>query len=79
MVNDRDNHTATEYYCDNYVGLGSYPSCFTCPSYLCENDHKSITNFLTLSKKKEITVTHEYCSRIKKHTDTKNVHVDFNQ
>ena len=51
MVNDWDNHTATEYDCDNHVGLGSYPSCFMCPSYICENDHKSITSFLTLSKK----------------------------
>ena len=49
MVNDCDDHTGSEYDWDNHIGLASYPLYITCQSYPCENDHESITSFLTLS------------------------------
>ena len=50
MVNDYDHHGDSEYDCDNHMQLASYLSFVTLPSYPCENDHKSITSFLTLNK-----------------------------
>ena len=49
MGNDGDHHGGSEYECDNHIGCSSYLSFFRLSSDPYDNDHKSITIFLTLN------------------------------
>ena len=49
MANDGDHHGRSEYEVDNRIGLAPYPSFVRLLSDPCDNEHKSITSFLTLN------------------------------